>query len=398
MEQVLLRGGDLKLQFAGKMEVSPELSSIDGPKHHTLTPFRVFRGAICLAILLCSAFTFLVCFGPIAAALLRLFSIRLSRKTISFLFGLWLSLWPFLFEKINKTKVIFSGETVPSRERVLVIANHRTEVDWMYLWDLALRKGCLGYIKYVLKSSLMKLPIFGWGFHILEFIPVERKWEIDEPVMHQMLSDFTDRLDPLWLALFPEGTDFTEQKCKRSQKFAAENGLPVLKNVLLPRTRGFYACLEILRGSLDAVYDVTIAYKHRCPSFMDNLFGLDPSEVHIHVQRVPIKKMPESENEVAAWLIRIFQHKDQLLSGFIAQGQFPHQGTERELSTSTCLVNFMVVVALSAIFFHLTFCSSIWFKVYIGFACAYLASVTYFNFRPLSARGFVEMLNREKSK
>lgn len=43
-----------------------------------------------------------------------------------------------------------------------------------------------------------------------------------------------------------------EQKCIRSQKYASENGLPVLKNVLLPKTKGFCACLEELRGSLDA--------------------------------------------------------------------------------------------------------------------------------------------------
>ncbi|KAL3505259.1 hypothetical protein ACH5RR_035100 [Cinchona calisaya] len=74
------------------------------------------------------------------------------RKAVSLLFGLWLGLWPFFFEKINKTKVIFSGDTVPDGERVLLIANHRTDVDWMYPWDLALRKGCLGSSKYVLEQ------------------------------------------------------------------------------------------------------------------------------------------------------------------------------------------------------------------------------------------------------
>uniref|UniRef100_A0A5B6YRU7 1-acylglycerol-3-phosphate O-acyltransferase n=1 Tax=Davidia involucrata TaxID=16924 RepID=A0A5B6YRU7_DAVIN len=374
------------------MDIFPALSSSNQLKHRSLTLLRVFRGLICLVILLSTAFMFLVYFGPVAAVMLRLFSIHYSRKVISFLFGLWLALWPFLFEKINRTKVIFSGETVPARERVLLIANHRTEVDWMYLWDLALRKGCLGYIKYVLKSSLMKLPVFGWGFHILEFISVERKWEIDEPIMRQMLSTFTNPQDPLWLAVFPEGTDFTEQKCIRSQKFAAENGLPVLKNVLLPKTRGFCACLEILRGSLDAVYDITIAYKHRCPFFLDNVFGVDPSEVHIHVRRIPIEEIPASETESATWLMDIFQFKDQLLSDFNARGHFPHQGTEGELSTLKCLVNFTVVVALTGIFTFLTFCSSIWFKIYIGLACAYLASATYFNIRPLPVLGFVEAM------
>lgn len=174
-----------------------------------MTPLRLIRGLLCLVVLLSTAFMMLVYFGFVTAVLLRFFSVHYSRKTLSFFFGSWLALWPFLFEKINKTKVIFSGETVPAGEHILLIANHRTEVDWMYLWDLALRKGSIGCIRYVLKSSLMRLPVFGWAFHILEFIPVERKWEVDKPVMHQILSTFRDPQDPLWFALFPEGTDFT---------------------------------------------------------------------------------------------------------------------------------------------------------------------------------------------
>lgn len=181
----------------------------NGSEMRVLTPLRFLRGLCCLLVLLSTAFVILVYCGFFTAVILRLFSIHYSRKATAFFFGCWLALWPFLFEKINKTKVVFSGETVPAKERVLIIANHRTEVDWMYLWDLALRKGSLGYIKYVLKSSLMKLPVFGWAFQILEFISVERRWEVDESRMRQMLSSFKNQRDPLWLAVFPEGTDFT---------------------------------------------------------------------------------------------------------------------------------------------------------------------------------------------
>ncbi|KAJ9567421.1 hypothetical protein OSB04_003387 [Centaurea solstitialis] len=365
-----------------------------GLKHYPLTPLRLVRGLACLLVYLSTAFMFLVYFSPVFAVFLRLFSVHYSRKTSSFLFGLWLALWPFLFEKINNTKVIFSGETVPERERVLVIANHRTEVDWMYLWDLALRKGCLGCIRYVLKSSLMKLPVFGWGFHVFEFISVERKWEVDETVMRKMLSTFTNPLDPLWLAVFPEGTDFTEQKCIKSRLFAAENGLPELKNVLLPRTRGFYACVEILRGSLDAVYDVTIAYKNRCPTFMDNVFGVEPSEVHVHVRRIPLEDIPASESECNTWLLDTFQLKDQLLSDFIAQGHFPNEGTEGDLSTLRCMVNCAAVLAITYVFTYLSFFSSVWFKVYIVLSCAYLACATAFSFRPSP---LLEYVIRKKS-
>lgn len=372
------------------MAVLTPVSSCVESKYHALAPLRILRGLVCLLVLFSTAFVMLVYFGFISAVIVRLFSVSYSRRATSFFFGAWLALWPFLFEKINKTKVVFSGDIVPSRERILLIANHRTEVDWMYLWDLALRKGCLGYIKYILKSSLMRLPIFGWSFHILEFIPVERKWEADESVMRHMLSTFKDPQDPLWLALFPEGTDFTEQKCLRSQKYAAEHGLPILKNVLLPKTKGFCACLQQLRGSLNAVYDVTIGYKYRCPSFLDNVFGVDPSEVHLHICRIPLDSIPVSEDEISLWLVKRFQLKDRLLSNFQTQGQFPDQATERDLSAVKSILNCMTIVTLTGTCMYYSF-SSLWFKLYVSLVCAYLVPATYFNIRPQPILSFLKM-------
>ncbi|KAE9448531.1 hypothetical protein C3L33_19548, partial [Rhododendron williamsianum] len=368
---------------SSKMENHKSLNSRDPPTNRALTPLRVLRGVTCLMVLVLTAFMMLVYAGFVTAVIFRFFSIHYSRKITSFFFGAWLALWPFLFEKINKTKVVFSGDNVPAgEEHVLLIANHRTEVDWMYLWDLALRKGQIGSIKYILKSSLMKLPVFGWVFHIMEFIPVERRWEVDGVIMHQMLSSFKGPRDPLWLALFPEGTDFTEQKCIRSQKYAAENGLPILKNVLLPKTKGLCACLEELKDSLDAVYDITIGYKHRCPTFFDNACGVNPSEVHIHVHRIPVKDIPTSEDKTGSWLLERFCLKDKLLSDFYLQGHFPRGGTENDLSMVRCLMNCFGVIAFTSLCTFFTLFSSGWFKMYVSLVCAYLTSATYFHIRP----------------
>lgn len=42
---------------------------------------------------------------------------------------------------------------------------------------------------------------------------------------------------PFWLALFVEGTRFTQEKLLAAQEFAASRGLPIPKNVLIPRTK-----------------------------------------------------------------------------------------------------------------------------------------------------------------
>ncbi|CAA6653467.1 unnamed protein product [Spirodela intermedia] len=364
------------------MEIQEPLNSANRPRQPTLSPLRILRGALLLAMFLSTAFMLLVCLAPWTAVVLRFFSVHYSRVATSCLFGAWLSMWPLLFEKINGTKVVFSGEYVPEKERVLILANHRTEVDWMYLWDLAARKGRLGYIRYVLKSSLMRLPVFGWAFQILEFIPVERKWELDESKMLHILSSYRDPDDPLWLVVFPEGTDYTEHKCIRSQQYAAENGLPVLRNVLLPKTRGFYACFETLRCSLDAVYDITIGYKHWCPLFRDNILGVGPSEVHIHVKRIPVNEIPLSENDVAGWLMDRFRVKDHLLSDFTAQGHFPNQGTEGDLFALKYVVIYALVIAATCTCTYLITFSSIWIKIYVLASCGYFVSATYFDLQP----------------
>lgn len=140
--------------------------------------------------------------------------------------------------------------------------------------------------------------------------------------------------------------------------------------------------------SIYAVYDVTIAYKHQLPTFLDNVFGLGPSEVHIHVRRIPVGEIPASDEGASAWLMDKFKLKDHLLSYFTANGYFPEQRAEEPLSAFKCSMNFILVVSLTAIFAHLTV-YSFWSKVYVALSCIYLASVTYLRVQPEQDLGFL---------
>lgn len=139
---------------------------------------------------------------------------------------------------------------------------------------------------------------------------------------------------------------------------------------------------RLIKLLIYAVYDITIGYRHRSPTFLDNAFGVDPSEVHIHVRRVPLRDIPTSEDQVASWLMNTFSLKDQMLSDFYSKGHFPREGIEGGLSTMKCVVNIVLVIILTGTCTFLTFFSSIWFKIYVSLVCAYLASATYFHIRP----------------
>lgn len=65
-------------------------------------------------------------------------------------------------------QVKITGDHVDFGEAALIICNHRTRVDWMFLWVLCLRQGQLSGLKIVLKESLKGIPGFGWATQVNE--------------------------------------------------------------------------------------------------------------------------------------------------------------------------------------------------------------------------------------
>lgn len=208
-------GGQAEALGNGQLQTPIEAGSQDAklapagkpPTQRPLTALRLVRGILMLTLLIVSAFIFLTSLIPVWA-FLRVLNRSWGRAFASYLFGYWLSMWVLLFEYVNGIKLVFSGESVPAKERVLIICNHRTEVDWMYLWCLAYRKKSAGAVKYALKATVRHAPIFGWAFHCMEFLLLERKWELDRDTIRTVMSSFRNRRDPLWEVVFPEGTDF----------------------------------------------------------------------------------------------------------------------------------------------------------------------------------------------
>lgn len=121
-----------------------------------------------------------------------------------------------------------------------------------------------------------------------------------------------------------EGTRFTEKKHEASVKFAQERGMPVLKHHLIPRTKGFTASLPYLKEKCPCLLDIQLVFKKSDPiePTMANLLHGRGVTGYMHVRRIDMKSLPDTEEEAAAWLQEHFRYKDALQDSFHTHGNF----------------------------------------------------------------------------
>lgn len=156
-------------------------------------------------------------------------------------------------------------------ERLVMMSNHQLYTDWLYLWWIAYTGRMHGHIYIILKEALKYIPVIGPGMMFYGFVFMSRKWQSDMPRLRHRLDKLKARrsgplsgsqiLDPMWLLIFPEGTNLSANTRKRSKAWAAKQGIPDMQHQLLPRSTGLYFCLQQLRGTVDWLYDCTVAYE-----------------------------------------------------------------------------------------------------------------------------------------
>ncbi|KAM7271680.1 hypothetical protein ACFE04_030894 [Oxalis oulophora] len=280
---------------------------------------------------------------------------RINRQVAELL---WLELvWIVDWWAKLKIQLFTDDETfkLMGREHALVICNHRSDIDWLVGWILAQRSGCLGSALAVMKKSSKYLPVIGWSMWFSEYLFLERSWVKDEITLKSGLGGLRDYPLPFWLALFVEGTRFTQAKLLAAQEYASSTGLPIPRNVLIPRTKGFVSAVRHMRSFVPAIYEVTLAIpKTTTPPTMLRLFKGQSSVVHVHLKRHSMKDLPETEDAVAQWCKDVFVVKDALLDKHIAEDTFsdlPLQDIGRPIKSLLVVVSWACLLIFGALKF-----------------------------------------------
>lgn len=230
-------------------------------------------------------------------------------------------------------------------ERVVLMANHQIYTDWLYLWWISYTNdpAMHGHMYIILKESLKYAPVIGPAMMFYGFIFMARKWSKDQERMRYRLKKLstlqpdsmrgTSALDPMWLLIFPEGTNISANTRAGSKKFADKSGISDMRHQLLPRSTGLQFCLQELNGTVDYLYDCTIGYE----GIPKGLYGQDvftlrsvyfqgrpPKSVNMHWRRYKVSALPTNDRDaMAAWVLQRWREKDDLLETFYNTGKFP---------------------------------------------------------------------------
>lgn len=259
------------------------------------------------------------------------------------------SVWKWIqviFERVNGATITISGDKLPRGESAIVIANHVTWADFYMIQALALRADMLGRCRWFAKIQLRVVPFLGWGLWAMGMPMVSRNWMRDQRELDRVFNGIVGRKWPTCKLLncgclsggplfetcpsgplcaeltffvtglisFSEATRYTPEKYEETRVWCKENGRPLPKHLLYPRTKGFITTVRHLRKAphVKAVYDFTIAYQHRdqfhkAPDMWETLklpaitSGLG-YKFHVHARRFPLEELPHTDEELAKWL------------------------------------------------------------------------------------------------
>lgn len=286
---------------------------------------------------------------------------RAYRVAVDTVFAMW-ELYPAaLIRLVLRTSVVVTGDVVSGGERSLLVMNHRTRLDWNFLWAgmyYAARRHATR-LKFVLKAPIAHVPGPGWVMQMACHLYIHRSWERDQKLLGQSLRFFRDTGHTCQILLFPEGTDLTAKSAARSDRWADSKGLPHYEYVLHPKTTGFVFLASTMRQykHLDAVYDVSVGYpKTLVQSEVDLFTGHVPEEIHFHFKRYNSKDIPESEGDLRIWLEERWKEKEEQMRQFYKDGHFKdseslddrgkREPTETALYLAFCFWTGLICMAL----------------------------------------------------
>ena len=260
--------------------------------------------------------------------------------------GVFSSLWAvciIALELCGGLTLRFQGDEPLPGEKLLVLSNHVSYLDWIAVLGLAARVEALGGVRFVAKASLRRIPLLGFALRLQQTIFIRSRPEgrvagtseearartvaLDTADIAVTSRQLLEHSPSCWLCIFPEGTRVTPEQHQKALAFARSRGLQPHEYLLQPRPKGLEALLEGAQPRLTHALDVTLAYDGYSASTSKNASGA-PSivdgisrgvGVSVLVRRI---ELPEASERTESWLRGLWADKERALARWENDGRF----------------------------------------------------------------------------
>ena len=152
------------------------------------SPLRTAACWLYMAALFIVSFYGLIWYLIPCLLLIPLFSQTVYRRVMDWFQVRFFELHTFLAEKLIGMKFVISGDEVPSNDCGIMICNHRTRTDFIFLWSLFYYRLRVDVMKIALKYELKWATGFGWACQVLSFLFLRRNWEQDKGISSFSMS------------------------------------------------------------------------------------------------------------------------------------------------------------------------------------------------------------------
>lgn len=200
---------------------------------------------------------FIALFSIIIATLVIIFSPFDYRGKITFIFSKIFSKGILLIAGVRVS--IYGKELLDKKENYIFISNHQSYFDIPVLMQAVPNN-----IRFIYRSSLTRIPIFGWGMYLSGYIPINR--ENPREAIKSLRKASEKIKKGISVVVFPEGTRSSDGELgvfKRGMFVFAEEA-----NVKLVPTSitGSYNILQrnkfkICSGRVNVVFNKPIDYR-----------------------------------------------------------------------------------------------------------------------------------------
>ncbi|KNC76980.1 hypothetical protein SARC_10547 [Sphaeroforma arctica JP610] len=293
----------------------------------------------------------------------------------------------------------------------MVMGNHQVYADtFMIGYYMHTLNQADGGMVWALWKIFRAVPLgwASWGSgHMFLGFGAER----DKKTMQEKIKTFPKR-EYTNLCFYPEGGLITPVLLNKANTYAEKNGLPVMENVMLPRTVAFTQTVAAFKqicgqeqdifenevifrreGGMQSpksgieltpdgdVIDITIGYPKNTPWGRGDLYNMldlvkyhsEPVDVHMHVRKYKLSDVGSTEKDMINWLYARWVEKDELMRDFKRTGKFHG---EDQVKISLSMNRVLKDLALWAPFMAV-FCAVIGFG---GIRFAYMASTVFYMF------------------